>query len=74
MTVAEPLKQERKVYDQQRDRLLMESQGRFALICGDELLGVFDTYADALQVGYDKRGLGDFMVKRIEAAERVHLV
>jgi len=48
---------------------LSGEEGRFALIAGDELLGSYDTYADALQAGYAKRGLEPFLVKQIIAVE-----
>jgi hypothetical protein len=44
-------------------------EGRYALIAGDELLGVFDTYPDALAAGYTARGLDPFLVKRISSVE-----
>ena len=46
-------------------------EGRFAAISGDELLGIFDTYADALTAGYQKFGLSPFLVKRISTIEFV---
>jgi hypothetical protein len=45
--------------------------GRFALIAGDDLLGVFDSYSDALTAGYQNRGLDSFLVKRVAAVETV---
>lgn len=44
-------------------------QGRFALIAGDKVLGIFDTYNDALTTGYAKRGLDPFLVKQIATIE-----
>ncbi len=46
---------------------LIGDEGRFALIAGDDLLGVFDTYGDALTAGYKARGLDPFMVKQVAA-------
>jgi hypothetical protein len=48
---------------------LSAEDGRFALIAGDKLLGVFDTYTDALSEGYRIRGLDPFLVKKISAVE-----
>ena len=48
------------------------AQGKYAVIYGDEVLGIFETYPDALQLGYQKAGAdGRFLVKRISAAETV---
>ena len=48
---------------------LSGDEGRFALISGDKLLGVFDTYPDALDEGYRECGLKPFLVKRISTVE-----
>jgi hypothetical protein len=48
---------------------LIAEEGRFALIAADELLGVFDTYSDALSAGYRIRGLEPFLVKKIASVE-----
>lgn len=51
---------------------LLDRTGKYALIKGDELAGVWDTYADAIQAGYDRFGLTGFMVKQILPFEPVH--
>ena len=48
---------------------LMDKEGKFALIAGNELLGAFDTYSDALDEGYRVKGLSPFLVKRISSVE-----
>ncbi|MDR1367245.1 MAG: hypothetical protein LBJ76_00815 [Candidatus Accumulibacter sp.] len=48
---------------------LLEQQGKFVLIKGDEIVGTFDTYGDALKQGYAQFGLDVFLVKRIMLAE-----
>lgn len=50
---------------------LKADEGKFALIAGEDLLGTFDSYEDALNIGYDRCGLQPFLVKRIEANESV---
>jgi hypothetical protein len=50
---------------------LLKDEGKFVVIHENEVAGSYDTYDDALKVGYDKFGLKDFMVKKIEATERV---
>ena len=50
---------------------LLKDEGKFVVIHESEVEGSFDTYDDALKIGYDKFGLKDFLVKKIEASERV---
>jgi hypothetical protein len=50
---------------------LAAEDGRFALIAGDDLLGVFDSYNDALTAGYQRRGLEPFLVKKVAVVETV---
>ena len=50
---------------------LLSEEGKFALIAEDQLLGTYDTYGDALGVGYAKRGLAPFLVKQIASHEMV---
>jgi hypothetical protein len=51
---------------------LLQNEGKYVLVCGDDILGPFDTYEAALEVGYDKFGLVPFLVKRITKVEPVH--
>jgi hypothetical protein len=44
---------------------LIGSIGKFVLIKGDRVEGIYDTYADALKVGYERFKLSPFMVKQI---------
>ncbi len=50
---------------------LLGDDGRFALIQGEAVAGIYDTYEDALRVGYEKFGLNPFLVKQIQPAEQV---
>jgi hypothetical protein len=50
---------------------LSGSEGKYALIYKAELIGTFDSYADALAAGYKAAGLNPFLVQRIAAAEFV---
>ena len=57
-------------YQRELPRLLAE-QGRFVLIKGDQVAGVFDIEDDALEAGYDWFGLDTpFFVKQIVANEK----
>jgi hypothetical protein len=50
---------------------LMAEQGKFVLIVGDDVLGTFESYGDALTAGYKKAGLNPFLVKRISTVESI---
>ena len=66
------LKTELDTYCRERDRLVAESEGKYALIHGNEVIGVWDSYEDTLKEGYKQFCLKPFLVKRIEAIEQVH--
>ena len=69
----ENLKAEREIFEKEKARLLADgSGGKFVLIGQGSVVGVWDTYEDALTAGYGKFGLNTrFMVKKIEGIERV---
>jgi hypothetical protein len=71
--VEEVLDQEIETYRQQLPSLLLE-EGKFALIHGRELVGLFDSYQDALTAGYEKFGVQPFLVKQIKAIEQAHFI
>jgi len=50
---------------------LLPHEGKFVLIHGDDVAGIWETYEDALQAGYQKFLLAPFLVKRIQWAETV---
>lgn len=55
-------------YRRELPRLLQEGQaGRCALIKGNEILSIWDTWGDANQAGYDRFGLDEpFCVQKID--------
>jgi hypothetical protein len=50
---------------------LLQHEGRFVVIHGDEPRGVWDTYEEALAFGYEQFGLEPFLVKQIRPAEPI---
>ena len=50
---------------------LLANEGKYVLICGEDIIGLYDTYRDGLQAGYEKCGLVSFLVKQIEAVEEI---
>lgn len=49
---------------------LLAHEGKFVLIHGDVVSGIFDTREQALQAGYDRFGLDVFLAKQIAAKEK----
>ncbi len=68
--MADPLEKELQAF---KDHLpiLMADEGKYALIIGSDLIGVYGTYEDALKVGYEKAKLEPFLVKKISGAETI---
>lgn len=50
---------------------LQQQSGKFVLIKGDNVEGVFDSYSDALKFGYERFKLDPFLVKQIAPSERI---
>jgi hypothetical protein len=50
---------------------LLKDDGKFALIHGSELVGIYADYEKALTEGYEKFGTTPFLVKQINAVEQV---
>jgi hypothetical protein len=63
------LKTEMETYERHKQELLSDHRGKFALIRGPEIAGIWDTYEDALEAGYGQFGLEPFMVKQIQESE-----
>jgi hypothetical protein len=68
--MADALEREMTTYNAKLNELLA-SVGKFVLIKGDVIEGIFDTYADALKIGYERFKLEPFMVKQIAPAEQI---
>jgi len=69
--MADSLETELKTYEANKQKLLLD-EGKFVLIHGNQILGIYETYEDALKVGYEKCKLEPFLVKQIQALEQVH--
>lgn len=69
----EDLKAEILAYESMRDRLIAEGNvGKFALLAKGGLVGLWNTYEDALQAGYQRFGLTErFLVKKVEGIEGI---
>ena len=67
--MANVLEAELEIYGQHRDSLLSTAEGKFALIHGDELAGVYESEMDAIAEGYRRFGNVPFLVKHIVRIE-----
>ena len=67
------LEKELATYKAHLDELKADA-GKYVLIQGDDVIGTFTGYDDALTAGYKKFGLDPFLVKRIEIVERTHFI
>jgi NDP-sugar pyrophosphorylase family protein len=64
------LKKELETYAKNLPSLLSH-EGKFVVISGDVVNGIYDSYNDALKVGYEKFGLKTFLVKKISSTEQI---
>jgi hypothetical protein len=49
---------------------LLEHEGQFALLHGEEVVDFFDTYGDALKAGYKRFQLDPFLIKQVARVEQ----
>jgi hypothetical protein len=63
------LKQELEFFEANRFKLLEESAGKYALVKGAEIKGIYDTELDAVRAGYQLLGNEAFLVKHIVEAD-----
>jgi len=68
-TLVETLKDELRTFESRRDELLGTSLGRWVLIHDGELVGAFETQADAINVGFQRFGNVPFLVKQVVPVE-----
>ena len=66
-----PLERELQKYEAELPALLA-NEGKFVLIADDEVIGIYETYGDALKVGYEKKKLDPFLVKQIKRIEPIY--
>lgn len=67
--MVETLKDELRTFESRRDELLGTSLGRWVLIHDGELVGAFESQADAINVGYQRFGNVPFLVKQVVPVE-----
>jgi hypothetical protein len=70
---AMPLETETQTYEKRLLELLAH-EGKFVLLHETDVSGFFDTYADALQAGYERFALEPFMIKQVAATEQTQFI
>ena len=63
------LQQELDFFEKKRLELVARAPGKYALVKGSELIGIFDTELEAIRAGYQKIGNEAFLVKHIVEAD-----
>ena len=63
------LETELKTYEQHRDHLIAEHEGKYVLIHKDQVAGTFHSEMDAIDQGFRQFGHVPFLVKRIVKVE-----
>lgn len=53
---------------------LKKDEGKYVLICGDEVIDTFTSYEDAIKEGYKKFQLKPFFVKQIHSIENIQFI
>ena len=59
------LEQELQTYEANRESLIGTAKGKFVLIKGSEVVGIFDSNLDAIRRGYETFGNVPFLVKQV---------
>jgi hypothetical protein len=63
------LEAELATYEARREELLASAEGKYVLIKGEEVAGVYDSQEDAVREGYRRFGNVPFLVKQVLRVE-----
>jgi hypothetical protein len=63
------LQRELDFFDRQRVALLEKASGKYALVKGENVIGIYETELEAIRAGYQKVGDEPFLVKHIVEAD-----
>jgi hypothetical protein len=64
-----PLLSELETFERHKAELLGSDEGKYVLIKGSEVIGVFESSMDAVGQGYERFGNVPFLVKQIVEVE-----
>lgn len=63
------LEKELETFEARRAELAAQDEGKFALICGDHVVGTYVDEQDAIAAGYDQFGNVPFLVVQISLTD-----
>lgn len=63
------LQKEIETFKAKKNEVLAQAEGKFVLIKGEKVIGLFESQGDALQEGYKQFGKGPFLVKQVLALD-----
>ncbi len=69
-----PLAEELKTYQAQKADLLRQSPGKFVLIKGDQIVGLYDQEEEAYREGYQRFRRAAFLVKQVQEQDKTYYV
>ncbi len=69
-----PLAEELKTYQAQKANLLRQSHGKFVLIKGDQIIGLYDREEEAYREGYQRFRRAAFLVKQVQEQDKTYYV
>jgi hypothetical protein len=69
-----PLAEELKTYQAHQADLLRQSPGKFVLVKGREIVGLYDREDEAFSEAYRRFRLSGFMIKQILEHEKVYTI
>jgi hypothetical protein len=68
------LEHELRYYETLKPELLRENEGKFVVIKGDTIAGVFDSFESGYLAGRERFGDTDFLVKQILTTDPVFVL
>lgn len=63
------LDEESEFFETQREALLLNHEGQFALVSGRRIVGTFTTESEAYEAGLDELGNRPFLIRQIRREE-----
>jgi len=72
MVVDEELKKDFEFYKNQNENWHQENRGKFVLIKNQKIVGIYDSYIDALQEGIKKFGEEKFLIQEVGTEDNVN--
>jgi len=64
------LEKEEKAFEQNLPELLKTDLGKFVLVKGDKIIGVYSVIADALSSGYEKYKEQPFFIRQVSLTQQ----